>query len=137
MPLDEIIQISRNDRNVQHSDTGLIELREGGFDLKYRDVKTEGISKVNWNFNGDIFRLIKSTDNLLYYDIRFKSFDIKYNDGKEILANKTDLFFLHETGKFIFLKKDKILYTIFISDTDLSPPGKDTVLNLLNTTPVN
>jgi hypothetical protein len=129
--LGELIHVNKGGFKLG-SDAGFVKLREGGFDLKYKDGKNDSISKVTWNFNGSQLKLNTKTDSLLYYDVQFKNFDLSYDNGSEFKANNTGLFFIHPTGKFIFLKKNKTLYTIFMSDADVKSSKPDTVLSLLN-----
>lgn len=130
-PLDEVIQINKTDKD-ENFDKSFTTLREGGFDFKYKDGKLDSVSKVIWNFKGDVLNLNRKQVDLMYYDVQFENFSLKYDNGSELLANKTGLSFLHATGKFIFLKRGHNLYTIFISDADVTPQIKDTVLTLLN-----
>lgn len=130
-PLSQIIQLKRGVVK-EKSDTGFIKLREGGFDLKYKDGRPDSISKINWNFDGDLLKLNTQTDSLLYYDVKFKHFGLKYDNGSEFTADETGLFSGQQTGKFIFLKKKNTLYTIFLSNPDIPELKRDTVLSLLN-----
>jgi len=129
-PLDEIVRAAKGEIQP-NMDTAFVKLREGGFDLKYKDGKPDSISKVTWTCDGDVLKLNYKTDSLLYYDIKFKHFSLKYDNGSTFIADKT-AFFFQQTGKVIFMKKNKALYTIFISDADVPEMKADTVLSLLN-----
>jgi hypothetical protein len=129
-PLNEIVKAAKGE--VQpNSDTTFVKLREGGFDLKYQDGKADSVSKVTWTSDGDVLKLNYKTDSLLYYDVKFKHFTLKYDNGSTFTADKTAVFF-QQTGKVIFMKRNKALYTIFLSDADVPEMKADTVLSLLN-----
>jgi hypothetical protein len=130
MPLADVILTAKG--NVQrNADTTFVKLREGGFDLKYQDGKADSVSKVTWTSDGDVLKLNYNTDSLLYYDVKFKHFTLKYDNGSTFTADKTAVFF-QQTGKVIFMKRNKALYTIFLSDADVPEMKADTVLSLLN-----
>ena len=130
-PLDQIINID-NGAVSDLRDNDLTGLSEGGFDLKYKDRKTDIVSHVTWKFEGKAVRLDLKQDNLLYYNVDFKNFQIIYDNGSIIWAKKTSLFFIHEKGEIIFLKKDNKLYTIFIPNVGFPLPTQPNSLSLLN-----
>jgi hypothetical protein len=130
-PLDQIINID-NDAVPDISDEDVTSLSEGGFDLKYKDRKKDTVSNVTWKFKGKAVRLNLKQDNLLYYNVDFKNFQIIYDNESIIWAKKTSLFFIHEKGEVIFLKKDNKLYTIFIPDAGFSLSTQPNTLSLLN-----
>ncbi|HTK22342.1 MAG TPA: hypothetical protein VL442_22650 [Mucilaginibacter sp.] len=129
-PLDQIIHID-NDAIPDLSDEDVTSLMEGGFDLKYKDRKTDTVSNVIWKFKGAL-RLDLKQDNLLYYKVDFRNFQIIYDNGSIIWAKKTSFFFIHEKGEIIFLKKDHKLYTIYIPDVGFTLPTQPKTLSLLN-----
>ncbi len=129
-PLGQIIAI-KPDTLTRDADTSFTRLLSGEVYLKYKDGSAEQVSKVVFSFNGDSFKLNRRQDNLLYYDIGFKKFSIAYDNGSEFRAWGSQMYFTHDHGKLIFLKKDNALYTIFISDNGIEPfSKKDTVLSL-------
>lgn len=130
-PLNRVIQINRGDYKPV-AEAGFVKLREGGFDLKYKDGRDDSISHINWNIDGDLLKLNSQTDSLLYYDVRFEHFSLKYGNGSEFTADATGFFSGQQTGKFIFLEKKNTLYTIFLSNPDIPESKPDTVLSMLN-----
>jgi hypothetical protein len=134
--LDQIVNI---DNDVEHdiSDKDFSTLSEGGFDLKYKDKKTDSVSKVIWQFKGNVFKLNIKQSNLLYYHVDFKSFQIIYDNESIIWANKTSFFFSHEKADIIFVKKDHKLYTIFIPNVGFSLSTQPKTLSLLNQSLIN
>ncbi|HZY38251.1 MAG TPA: hypothetical protein VFE53_16455 [Mucilaginibacter sp.] len=129
-PLGDIVLAAK--AQIQpNAGAAFIKLREGGFDLKYKDGKPDSISKVNWTCDGDVLKLNYKSDSLLYYDVKFKHFTLKYDNGSTFTADKT-AWFRQQTGKVIFLKRNRVLYTIFLSDVDVPEMKADTVLTLLN-----
>jgi len=130
VPIDDIVQVGKGEIQP-NTDTAFVNLREGGFDLKYKDGKPDSILKVNWTCDADVLKLNYKSDSLLYYDVKFKHFTLKYDNGSAFTADRT-AWLLQQTGKVIFLKRNKALYTIFMSDADVPERKADTVLSLLN-----
>lgn len=129
-PLSLIINAGKSEIQ-SNADTTFTTLREGGFDLKYKDGRPNSITKVTLTVDGDVLKLNTQTDSLQYYDVKFAHFILKYDNGSIFTADKTTLFF-GQTGKFIFIKRNQALYTIFISNVNAPERKTDTVLSLLN-----
>jgi len=137
-PLDEIIKVKKGDR-MERADTSFTNLMEGGFDLQLKSGKNEPVSRLEWSFNGDISKLISKQDDLLYYNVQFNYFTLKFNNGTEFWAKRTSGIFLSlpSSGKFIFIKKKQVLYMIFFADIDASFLKPNDVLKTINENLIN
>jgi hypothetical protein len=136
--LDEVIRVKKVDR-MEPTDTSFNSLMEGGFDLKLKPGKNEPVSTLEWSFNGDIFKPILKQDNLLYYEVRFNYFTLKFNNGTEFWAKRKPSIFLPlpSSGKFIFIKRKHALYMIFFIDIDSFLLKPNDVLKTINENLIN